>query len=1608
MTHLNGYQINEVIHESDHSQIFRGIRDHDGAPVVITRLNTAKTSPSDIARFNSTISRFRSAGINGMTEVIDLFNVDRDIVLVNEWFEGKTLSDIMFGGNGLRMKEALGMALSLADTLGHVHESGLGGYLSLRPSHIFVSADMKNVKIAGYGPREIITGESGNMIDPRIIKNVLPYLSPEQTGRINRTVDYRSDLYSLGICFYEMLTGCPPFLSTDPMATIHSHIALSPKPLKDVRQDTPSVISDIVDKLLEKAPENRYQNAFGLHADLKKCLSFLNEKKTIPAFTLAENDIPRNFIIPQKLFGREKDVERLLNAYESARKTGRVTMAVVKGDPGIGKSSVILEIQKPVIGGNGFFISGKYEQFRNDKPYNAIIQAFQSMIRQILSQSEDTVGIWKNRFLEALGSNARIVTDIIPELGLVTGPVEEPEALGIEETKNRFSYIFEQFVQVFCAMGHPIVLFLDDIQWADHGSFKLLNSLVSGEALTRMFIILSYRENEVDAGHPLSDFLEESDKAGVQKETITLSPITGKNITELIVNFLKCPEERAGLLAVHLLKKTAGNPFFVIHALQDLYNDGIIVLDPLTGWVWDDEALESMKISDNVVDMMVEKIIHLPGGTQETLKICSCIGNRFNLESIAMVRGVSVEQALKDLETAVAQGLACLVQQNYVFHHDRIQEAAYSLLSPDEKSSIHHLIGTLELEKNTSGDLENKIFYIADQLSMGLAHIKNPAGKLKAADLFLAAGRKVKSSAAFSPAYRYLRTGLDLLPQNSWTVMYDFTRDFYIEAVEAAYLNGDYGEMDRLAGIAMSRIKTAEETVPLVTTRMSSYCAREDYLKAIDICLPVLKTLGMALPVHPGKLAILKEIIVTKSVFAGMDYNDFITLGSLSDTRVQAIMRLVTSLIVPAFFAKKKLYAVIILKAVRLSKRYGNSPELPFLYMAYATILGAGLFDLKNSRMFGELGMDLLKKYNERGMEAATKFAYFSLVKSWLSPFKDAVPALYETSTRALEAGNILYASFCRLMGDTFSFFTKTDLSSLLQKMEKSRTFYSRLSQYHIRTVSGLAIQHLSHLVAEGSDPKMLAGPYIDAESQIDGWAKTKNFSALSTYYFAKLSLAVMFHHYDDALRFSERYKTYIGSQQGVINYIFVTTFDSTARLMLYPKASFLEKIKHRFFVSLNQFRMKIWSNGSPSNASHHYALIEALSAWRLKNDFWGALTGFDKAIRLAGENSDIHIEHLCHDLAAEFCLEMGAAEKAAIYLEKTMNILSEWGAKNLILHLIERHKDTVITPRKQPGFMKGDPGPTLFSIDIKTVTKASLAISGEIDLKKLLDCIILLSMENAGAQKGFLIFENKDETGYRIEAAGMDGGIEDDITGMPVESGKYLAVTIVNFVFKTGEDVVIADAWKDSPFLSDTYIRENRPKSVLCSPIRSKGRVMGVIYLENNRISGAFTPDRIELLNILTLQAAVSIENARLFQDVKHAENQLRNLNLELEQRVQDRTRDLSEAYEEIMGSIRYSAIIQATLIPPQDFVHDFLPGSFFIWKPKNIVGGDFYVCEKVDGGVIIALIDCTGHGVPGALMTMLAGSGLRRIIHEERTIAPSAILHRLNHFIKKSLHQD
>ncbi len=1501
---IYNYTVLDKLGETKYSHVYRCRKDDEQETVVLKVLKSGPVSASEIARFKQESDIIKNLNIDGIVRTYDIIDHEGEFILVLEDFNGISINECLEKNKIFDIIYFLKTGIQILHTIGELHKSNII-HMDIKPDNILINPEENIVKITDFGISAFLTHENEEIYNPDIIQGTLLYMSPEQTGRINRSVDYRTDLYSLGATFYKMLTGRVPFESEDPLEIIHSHLAKEPAVLHTHNNNVPEILSSIILKLLSKNAEDRYQNAFGVLADFDKCLKQSEKTGRIETFELARHDFSNRFIIPGKLYGREKEIDKLISVFDSISgrirvdseekdlysgksqtDAGLAEILLVSGSPGIGKSALINEINKPVVERKGYFILGKFDHFRRDTPYSAIIQALQKLLKQLLSESDEKLENMKNIFLEVLGTNGKIITDMIPEFEYIIGKQSEVVKLGPDEARNRFNVVFKKFLSVFAVREHPVVLFLDDLQWADVASLQIIEYLITCRELKYLLIIGSYRDNEISEKHPLPDILKEIKKTGIKIPEINLSELSVADIKNLVMDFLKCNEEKAFPLAEIIFNKTGGNPFFINEFLYTLYNEKLIILDSSYGWTWNIDKINEMGITENLVEFLSQKINKLPENIRDILKICACIGNRFELEDISILTKKSINTVLNLLTEAVKEGFLNSSGVYYFFNHDRVREAAYSLVPDKERTLLHLSIGRLMLEKSDKDELFKKFFYITDQLNIGKNLITDTREKAELAELNYDCGIKAKNSSAFLQAFEYFKAGIALLDNECWHTQYDLSIKIYSQIVESAYLNGNYDDMKHFASIVLKKAKNIHDAMHVYMTQIRANDVQMNFEASVDLCLEILQKLDYPIQKHPGKLRIKAAYLKIKPYLSPKKIDSLYNLPETTDSRILDIFTVFPFLASCSIYILPDLYIYIAFKQMKLSLKYGLSTAQSYTYIQTAIVLINTIGNVDAGYKLGKFGLYLLEKLDAEEYKSKASENYYLQIAHWKEHLKSVRSAFYKLYFLSMEYGDIETTAFSLCFYNSMGINLGAELTELDRQMHDAYIKLEQLNKLLLTSVIEFFHQVVLTLLGKSENYTVIDGTAFNKNKYIPEWEKQGIGTLLGTFYIHECMIRYIFNDYKGAIVDSRKSDPCLGSLSGglaIRDYYF---YGALARLAIYHEADNDEKREFRKYIKKSMKLNKLWAVHATMNYEGRVYLLEAEIA-RTKSDFLNAENLYERSIESSRRNEYLVEEALANELASKYYFSNDRNEIAKMYLHKAYACYTKWGATGKLRQLRDIYSE-YLSPEIKSSLnitdtvsvsMTRDANPQI--IDFTTIIKASQALSNEVVLGNLLEKMMKIVMENAGAQKGFMILEDQDK--YLVEAEySVDKKDISVLQSIPVDDHAGLSSSIVSYTARTKETVLLNDASSEGDFVNDQYIKKNKSRSVLCMPILNQSKLSGILYLENDLSSDAFTDNRCEVLNILSSQIAISIENAKFYE--------------KLEQQVQERTKEAKE----------------------------------------------------------------------------------------------------------------
>jgi predicted ATPase/signal transduction histidine kinase/tRNA A-37 threonylcarbamoyl transferase component Bud32 len=1552
MVKVAGYENLQLIYESANSRVYRGYQQDNSQSAILKILKEDFPTPAELNRYKQEYEITSSLTFDGVVKAYDLQKYQNTLVMVLEDFGGESLEFWLTTWH-FSLEEFLNIAIKITAILGEIHNSKII-HKDINPANIIFNPVTGKCKIIDFGISTILSQENPTLKNPQVLEGTLAYMSPEQTGRMNRSLDYRTDFYSLGVTFYKLLTNQLPFCSKDALELVHCHLAKQPIPPHVVigEEACPLAISNIIMKLMAKTAEDRYQSAWGIQADLKECLNQLLTQNKITEFTPGSYDLTNKLQIPQKLYGRQEEAASLLAAFlrvaipkniqsksihpkdfqpklTNANSKSKIEMMLVSGYSGIGKSSLVQELYKPITRQRGYFISGKFDQFQRDIPYSAIMNAFSELIKQILTESEDKLEVWREKILTALGVNGQIIIDVIPEIKLIVGEQPSITLLNSTESQNRFNRIFLNFIKLFCSAEHPLVIFIDDLQWSDSASLKLIEVIMTDLQIEYLFLIGAYRNNEVSPTHPLIMTIKSLQSEGATINEINLSPLSNYHVSELMADTLHSNINIVKSLADLVVRKTQGNPFFINQFLKTLYQENLLKFCTVQRkWQWDILEIELVNITDNVVDLMIGKLKKMPTSTQQILQVAACIGNRFSLKTIATIQDKTLGIIYENLFPVLQEGLILPVTEfetseaeiinsqlviiNFKFLHDRVQQAAYALITEENKQELHWKLGKIILENSTEKEVEENLFDIVNHLNSGVELSSNNLENSELAELNLRAAHKAKNSNAYDTAKQYFSLAINYFNENGWVVAYDSLFTSYKNLAECEYLTGNFSRAEVLFNFTLQKAKNIFEQAEVYGLKMNFAMINGNFEDGIKAGYTALKNFGLYLSEDEIELqiAVNEEIQKTNSQFQQKNIFDLLYLPEMTDKSKQICLKILLDLWSLAY-ATGKLYLqdMTTLKVVNLSFKYGNADNSAFGYILYGRMLGLQK-KYKEAYEFGCLAFKLNEKYSNQKITGKIHNVFCHTINSYRKHFITNTPLLEKSYVTCIQNGDLVYAAWSLYLLVYNKFIIGTTLKEVAEAAKNYLTPLQNIRDINILYSLQVLLGTICSFKGENSHSCLLNGNIFDEKQALEFWQKNNFHTGINWYYFLQVQLHYTYGRYEEAKNIAEKSAeriVYNFDSFSIVEYYFYYSLSLTA--IIYEATS-EEKEKYYLILEKNQQQMKIWADNCPENFLHKYLLIKAEIA-RLAQKL-EAIQLYDRAIASAQENGFIQNEALGLELAAKFWLSQNKEDFAEIYMKKAAHCYEIWGAIRKLEDLKAKYPQLLVTKSATSTIITENYFTTTYSthnslvaLDFTTIFKAYQTISSEIVLDKLLSSIMTIIIENAGAQTGcLLLVEGKAETKkLRIAAsASIDNDKVEISSSTFSEIGKFLPMTVINYVERTHHDVVLINAVAEGRFTKDSYIINRQTKSLLCIPILNQGKLLGLLYLENNLTTGAFTPQRVEVLKLLSAQAAISLDNALIYSSI--------------EQKIKERTQELNEKNKFLEETLFQLKLTQTQLI--------------------------------------------------------------------------------------------
>lgn len=1529
---LPGYIVEELIQEGGRTRVYRGRRAADRRPVVIKMLKGEHPSARDLALLRHEFSLLRTLDTDAAVRACALERTRGGLALVMEAVEGTTLRAILHERR-LDLPAALGLAIAIVDAIGAVHRCHVT-HKDINPRNVIVSPDLRRATLIDFGAASRLQQELQQSTSVSTLQGTLPYISPEQTGRMNRGIDYRADLYSFGVTLYEMLTGTLPFPDADPIDLLYSHIARPPVPPHERRGDVPGPVSEIVMKLLAKTPEDRYQSAYGVKADLVECLRSLEQTGRVRPFPIGRSDRSYELRVPQKIYGRDVERDRLLSTFERAR-AGAAELALVSGYSGVGKSALVHETYKAIARVGGHFAHGKFDQLSRGVPCASIVQALRGLVQQILSERTEALSRWRAELGAALGANAGVLVDLIPELALILGGVPAVAALGPSESQNRFDMVFRRLLGVFTTPSHPLVLFLDDLQWADPASLRLLRLLLTDPDSRHLLIVGAYRDNEVSPAHPLTITLDAIRAASAAVTDIPLAPLSPEDVAALVSDALGRAAADVAPLSELIHGKTQGNPFFVGQFLRMLSDDGLLRCEPETGrWAWDLAAIQSRAVTDNVVDFIVAKLQRLAAPTRRALKLAACIGHRFDLRTLATISEQPAAQAAQDLWEAMQEGILLpvdadyrLVQPgeqphgelageaplavSYQFLHDRVQQAAYALIADEHKRAAHLRIGRLMLASQRGEPQEEQLFETVNHLNYGAHLIADPGERAQLGRLNLRAGRKAKGSTAYGAAAEYLSAGRGALGDDGAARDHALHWALTLEAAECEYLCGRFAEAEALFQHLLDAARSDLDRARVQSLRMKLYQVAGRYDEGVSVGQEALRLFGVEIPEASGEIgaAVSAEIAQIPESMAGRSVEDILDAPLLSDERTRAVIHLLADCAPCAYIGRPGVFPLIALKMLNLSLRHGNTEASCFAYSVYGLMLVSAFGDIPSGFRFSEMSIRLNEKLGDVSLRGTLLHLHGDHVNFWVHHIRTGLPILERAFLACLEAGDLVYASYLAFE-TVWQVYEKGDpLAEVHRVAERFASFASKTGNQAVLETIRLEQQFLRSLKGLTAADASLSEEGFAEEECLAALTRASFGCGIAFYHIIRLILLYSHGRFDEALAAAEAARPVLGA-------VMAMPIEATYHVYLALTLVALgedderERQRHAEALAASLEKLALWARECPDNfrAKHLLVLGEVARAGGRDAE---AMALYDDAIDAARQSEFVQVEALASELAGLYYARKGRRRIAAMYLNASAQAYGQWGAERKAAALIRQHGldapavDRALAAERAQAISSSSTvsvsHPLLNKlVDVAAVLQATHAISSELALGRALDRVMRAVLSSSGGQRGSLVLAREGRLFVEATITIDPESVEVELR-RPLDESSDLPVSVVHYVARTRELVILDDAAASPRFAADPYLAARRTRSVMGLPLMHQNRLTGVLYVENALASGAFTAEQTELLRLLGAQIAAALENALLYGRLQEVSEGHRAMNDRLESEVQRRTEELCAVNERL-----------------------------------------------------------------------------------------------------------
>ncbi len=1476
MENIPGFEVLDIVSESEGFRVLRARRERDRHLLLIRRAKDINSREQVKDRLKWEYQVLETLKLSGVPAAEGLLELEGEQLLLIEHFDGIAWDRLKRPSADL--DTFFELAIATATVIGELHAKSLI-HKSISPANILVAAGRGEVRLIGFGYASRLSRAFSDFLEGDQVDD-LGYIAPEQIGRLNSDVDFRVDWYALGAVLYRVLSGHRPFPGKGSHETIYAQLARTPRSLHLLEPEVPEMLSALVAKLMAKQPEERYQGQHGLIADLRECWRQWREHRAIAPFELGRKDVSSGFAIPRKLYGRKRETERLLRTFEEVAAGGHA-LGLVSGLAGSGKSSLVWELHRPVAAKQGLFLAGKFEQYNRRMPYSATITAFKGAVRQILASGNEQIARWRDKILRATGPNGKLLVDVLPELALLIGERPDVPILPPTESQHRFNALFVGFIRLFANEEHPLLLFLDDLQWADSASLGLLEAIMLDPETHHLMLVGSYRDNELDYGHPLVEVLERLRKPDLHRVELNVGPLTPDSVADLLAGAFGTSASQVADLALVCHRKTDGNPFFLRQFLEAIHFRKLIYFQASTGvWKWSIKEIDQAQITENVAELMSSQIERLPFETFTLLKLAACIGSQFDLATLSMVSGMGLLETRDALWPALKDGLIRPRNDRYqfisnardaslvFFHfpHDRIQQAAYALIQPERLARTHLELGRALLDCLNEAECDRRLFEIVNHFMVGVSLIGTRAERFRLANLLLRAGIRAKESSVFKLAHEYLESALTLVTDEDWSTRYAFMRDLHLEAAETCYIFHRLEQMEALLEALLERAVDPDERRRAFEIRLNGYVGAYNWSRAFRAGLDGLKDLGLEFPEQLDAESCRQALAEAAAAMDAVGLDNLAALPAMTDQLRLSQIRLLAAAMTPIFHVAPDLFRLMTARYATLTLAGGHMELSGYLWSTYAMVVVVE--EPERALALGRLAIELAGRYPSGKVHGRTVFTVHANLSFRTRPITDLVALLHDSYTRLVESGDIEFAAYALVYHLMFAFFSGArplvELSQLCQRW--IRVLERLVIGYPLGLLCAQAVQDLSASQAGGT---VLRGRIFDhGNCEAKGY-RLDRFSEGQTLIF-ELMLAYLLGDRALAWQAAERCR-----ELGLANTHEYTTsiylgFASLVRLERWSATPEQERPALLALVEADQTRLAQWARMAPANFAARWHLVEAQRAL-LEERHPTVQHHFDKALALVSGKVNHWERALVNEACGRYWFACDNLTLAGIFLRRAAKAWSAWGAdakcaalQREFSDLLECPADEVIEPQNRLGAQ----------VDLSELTEACADISNACRPTELLEHLARVTMEHAGAQYCALLLDRQGQ--WLLMASGDPDGVRTlDDRPTALERCDTLSRGICHYAANTGQIVLLEDAAESTNWDSDPYILGKAPKSLLCQPISLRGKVRLLLYLENNLRRSVFTEDHLRVLGMFGNHAVLALAAMDFFvQDAEPAQS--------------------------------------------------------------------------------------------------------------------------------------